>query len=180
MSNNPQQSKAASAAKPVDPNDTLARLIAAEEALKAREEEIVALKAEADRVMASGGLRYSPKDRPFVGDGGGYEFTVTPKIKEGDTDLAHLKPVTVRCCDESEALRWYCQAHEMKVGSGKAVDPVKVHLSVVCLGRERADAIMRQRQISVLRRKVESGAQLNETDQELLATCENEIYGFGV
>lgn len=160
-------------------SDVLSRLEAAEAALKERDAEINQLRDEAARVAATGGLKYSPSDRPYAGPGGGFEFTVTPILREGETEFAHLTPKTVRACDESEALRWYCQAHEMKPGSGKAVDPVRVRLTVACLGRERADAIMRQKQISALRRKVEAGVQLTEADNALLAQCEGEIYGYG-
>lgn len=183
MSEKNQQSK------PVASNgdNLLERLKAAEEALAAQtattaqqKEEIDRLREEADRIRDGAGLRYSPKEQAYIGDNGGYEFEVIPRIKEGDTSLAHLVPKKVRACDESEAIRWYCQTNEMKKGTGIAVDPVKVPLSAKCLGRERADAIMRQRRISALRSKVESGHTLSETDRELLETCEQEVFGYEV
>ena len=99
-------------------------------------------------------------------------------IKEDDHDLKHLKPRRVTCCDESEAKRWYCQANEMKLGSGIPVDPVKVRLEVKCLDDKRAKSLMRQKQVSVLRQKVQAGQVLSEADQALLAQCEHEIYGY--
>lgn len=159
-------------------SDLLARLDAAERELKSRDAKIEALQDEVKQLSQAGGLKYSPQEKPFAGENGGYEFIVTPHPKEGDTDFAHLKSMSVRCIDESEALRWYCQVNETKKGSGRALDPVKVRLTVACVGRERADSIVRQKQISVLRKKIESGMQLTDADNELLAQCEEQIYGF--
>ena len=89
-----------------------------------------------------------------------------------------MKPAKIKAVDESEALRWYCVANESAPGSGKAVDPIKCRLTVECVGRQRADAIMRQKQIGALRRKVEAGLQLSDTETALLATCEKEIFQY--
>lgn len=158
-------------------DDLLARLEALERRAAEAEAEAQKLREENDRIMSTGGLRYSANDQPFVGHDGGYEFLVTPLV-ENNPDAAHLKPVKVRCCDEAEALRWYCQAHEAKPGSRLAVDPMKVKLKVEIVGRERADSIMRQKQLSVLRKKVESGVNLTESEQAMVAQYEEEIYGF--
>jgi len=159
--------------------DLLARLEALEARAKSDAATIEQLKSENERITNSGGLRFSPKDQPFVGDGGGYEFLVTPHINEADPKQAHLKPVKVRCCDESEAIRWYCQSHEMTLGSGRAVDPVKLRITAEIQGRERADSVMRQKQVSVLRKKIEGGQALSDSDKTLLSEVEDEIYGFG-
>ncbi len=161
-----------------DVADRLARLAVVEKRLADAEAEVSKLRDENERITSSGGLRYSPKDKPFTGEDGGYEFIVTPHPSAEDHDSGHLEPATVRACDESEAIRWYCQSHESKKGSQRAVDPVKVRITAKIVGRARADAIMRQRQISALRRKVETGNQLSEADQALLSECEDEVYGF--
>jgi hypothetical protein len=154
--------------------ERLAALEAANAELQKRNQE---LKEEAEAIASAGGLRYSPKEQAFAGPNG-YLFEVTPMLKEGDTTYAHLKPRKVKAVDESEALRWYCQVNEMKPGSGRAVDPLRVRLTVKVVGRERADSILRQRQIAALRLKVQGNQKLSEKDEALLAEVEDEIYGY--
>lgn len=147
--------------------------------LAALESKYTELKDEHERVVAesqaSSGKRYSPNEKAFAGVEG-YEFLVTPMPKEGE--FQHLKPATVRAVDESEALRWYCVANEMKPGTGAALDPVKVRLDVKPVGRKRADSIMRQKQIGALRKKVEANQPLSEQESDLLASCEREIFNY--
>lgn len=161
-----------------DDENLLARLKAAEAKIQENDALIERLKAEAEAIKDGGGRKYSPRDQPFVGSDGGYEFQVTPVLPEGDVEFAHLKPQKVICCDESEAKRWYCHSNEHKKGTGIPVDPVKVRLEVKCTDRRRSDALMRQKQISVLRLKVQGGQTLSESDKALLAQCEHEIYGY--
>lgn len=162
----------------LDPNELLARLEAAESQLKERDDTIAGLKDEVSELTQAGGLKFSPKEQPFAGPDGGYNFVVTPKVKADDPSMQHLKPRKVKCCDESEALRWYCQVNENKPGTGMALDPMKVQLHVECVDDARQRSLMRQKQIAALRRKVENGQQLSAADNKLLATCEEEIYGY--
>lgn len=164
------------------PAAMLARLDALEKANeklvsenRAAAEENQRLREEADAIASSGGLRYSPNEKAFAGPEG-YEFEVRPVLKEGDATYAHLKPAKIKACDESEALRWYCQANETRPGSGTALDPIRVRLSVKCLSKERDNSVVRQKQIAVIRRKVENAVPLTDAEQALIDKYEIDIY----
>ena len=158
----------------------------AEELQKSLEEMRVALeKAEAanrkkdeeiEAMRETAGLKYDPKAQPMTGEAGGWLFEIEPLV-EDKPELSHLKPVKARACDESELKRWYCFAHEMTPGSGKAVDPLKVRFRITCLEASmRAKEIMTSTRIGALKQKLKVGAQLSQTDQELLEQFEDRVW----
>jgi len=163
--------------KPGAATDVLERLKTMEAALAESVAENKRLREEAEAAVANAGLRYQPNAKAFAGPEG-YEFEVVPVLKDGDNEYRHLKRARVKAVDEGEAKRWYCQANEGKPGTGTALDPMKVRLEVRSLSPQRATSIVRQKQISALRAKVNSGMQLSKSDTVLLNEVESEIYGY--
>lgn len=153
----------------------LSRMAALEAELKSALERIGELESEVD---GQTGLKCRPGAKPFLGDGGGYEFVVTPKYTS--EKLSHLKPMKVRCCDESEALRWYCEANENAPGSGRALDTVTPGLQLIaqCIDERRAQAILLQKQIAALRTKIERNMPLTDQDHELLERYESKVMNY--
>lgn len=162
----------------LDPKQLLDQLASMEAKLKKLEADNERLANENESLTAAGGLRFSPNEQAYAGEDGhgGYEFRVEPITKDGEFE--HLKPTTVRCVDESEAIRWYCQKNEMKPGTGKALDPVRVRLKVTCASKERAESIILQKRIALLRVKINNGQELTAEDQELARRCEKQLFGF--
>jgi len=156
-------------------NPQMDRLAAMEAELKSALEKISELESEVD---GQAGLKCRPGAKPFLGDGGGYEFVVTPKYSS--EKLSHLKPMKVRCCDESEALRWYCEANENQPGSGRALDTVTPGLLLVaeCLDERRKHSILLQKQIASVRMKIERNLPMSEQDTELLNRYESKIMNY--
>lgn len=152
------------------------RLDALEAKLKETQAENERLKAEAEQSMAAG-LRYSPNERAFAGSEG-YKFLVKPIVLPVDKDkYAHLKPVEVSACDESEAKRWYYQSNETRPGSGQALDPMQVRLEVTCLSiKERNESLRRQYQLAGIRNKVDNGQSLNKDEERLLREYESALF----
>jgi hypothetical protein len=153
MSSDNKKPAISEAAVPIDPA-TLAEL----ESLRARV-------AELEKNEADGGTARAvrPSERVLRGDG--YKFTVGP-IGKGSS----LPIKTIECCDESEALRWYCATTEDPdpKKKGKQVDPTHAKLQVECVDPRRSKSVLTQQRVGYLRRKMEGGQVLTETEEKEL------------
>jgi len=114
------------------------------------------------------------KSEPLRIKGSTYLFEVGPvKAK----DYPHLPVVQIETIDESEAIRWYAATHEHPPQSGRQVDLVAVKMQARCIDPKRAQAIMIQKQISILRQKVEQNQALTEREQQMVQEFHEKIYG---
>lgn len=142
--------------------ERMARLEAAEASLKEREKEL------SDREEAIRARQDSSAVRPVrpsevVCVGEGYEFVVSPMKADSP-----LQAKTIRCCDESEAIRWYVATTQSPENPGKQVDPVKHPLKATCNDPKREQRRKEALILASLRAKSERGNLLSEPEQELL------------
>lgn len=151
MSSDKAKSAISEAASPIDPA-TLAEL----ESLRARVAELEKNEADGGHARA-----VRPSERVLKGDG--YKFRVSPMGKNDG-----LPAKEVECCDESEALRWYCATTEDPKKKGKQVDPTHAKLQVECIDPRRAKSVQKQQRVSYLRRKIELGQVLTEAEEKEL------------
>lgn len=146
--------------------------------LEAAEKQVSALKAENESLAQQATLtnrRIRSEAAPFAPEPGSYVFRIGPVDREKHPDLP---VVTQRACDESEMIRWYCATHEEKKGSGKQLDPVRVHLKVECIDKRRSQLIVLDQRLGAIRHKIAAGGQLTKEDQELVARFEAKIFQF--
>ena len=136
----------------------LARLEAAEKALKERESELDKREKELANVADSEATRpVRPSEIVHVGDG--WEWTVS--CRKAGTNLPVKK---INAVDASEALRWYVATTPDPEKPTKQVDPLKYPLQAVCPDPrllERTKATLR---LASIRAKLEGGGSI--TDQE--------------
>lgn len=169
------------ASKPIESDATinntaeLDRLAALETELKAALDKINELESEVEN---QAGLKYRPQAKPYAGENGGYKFVVVPKYT--DPKLSHLKPMEVTCCDESEAIRWYCEANESHPGSGLALDTVTIGLQLTakCLDESRKASILIQKKLAAIRNKLERNMAMSDEDEQLMQQYEAKIFGY--
>lgn len=167
-----------------DKASLIARLEAAEKRLALAQEQVADAEKRAEEADAArreaeslGGRRLAGEDKPLYVKGGCYKFTVGP-IKPHPT-YPHLVPKTVETVDESEAIRWYCENHEMQPGSNRAVDREKIKIVATCLEKtKRSSIIALKNRLSALRVKVLQGSVLNAEEEKLVKDFEGEVYGF--
>lgn len=115
----------------------------------------------------------SPSINPSakVSLGNGYRFRVY-SIKKG----TKLKPKEIACCDESEAIRWYCQTTENPDKPGRQIKSEDEQLRVDCLDDHKRNArLIHDRRISMLRAKFETGHQLTESEMDELQKEEEKL-----
>jgi hypothetical protein len=142
--------------------ERLARLEAAEAALKERERAIAEKEESLRAAEDSSAVRpVRPSEAVCVGDG--YEFEVIPL--KADSGLATKR---VRACDESEAIRWYVATTASPDNPGKQVDPVKYPLKAVCKDQRREERRKQALILASLRAKAERGNMLTEEEQSML------------
>jgi len=136
----------------------LARLEAAEKALKDRESELDKREKELANVADSGATRpVRPSEIVHVGDG--WEFTVSCR-KAG----VNLPTKKIQAADETEALRWYVATTSDPDKPTKQIDPLKYPLQAVCTDPKRLDRQRATLRLASMRAKLEGGG--NITDQE--------------
>lgn len=142
--------------------ERLARLEAAEAALKERERAIAEKEESLRAAEDSSAVRpVRPSEAVCVGDG--YEFEVVPlKASSG------LPTKRVRACDESEAIRWYVATTASPENPGKQVDPVKHPLAATSKDPRREERKKQALILASLRAKAERGNMLTEAEQALL------------
>lgn len=148
-----------------------------EEALRKLEEAEARIREleEEKRAREAIGLAVKHEKMPFAGDNNeGWEIEVGPSPKIADKH-PHLKTVTVRAVDESEAIRWYCATNEDKPGSGKMIDPMRIRVVARCVDPGRERLVVHKHRVANVRRKLESGQSLSQKDQEFLERHESEI-----
>ena len=169
--------KESSAAAPAEPAIYSQSQMA--EALKKLEAIQAELDAERERnaqlVASESGRRSFSGDRPFVGEDGGWAFEVGPaNTKEYDG----LGVERVKACDESEAIRWYCNSHDWPLGSGIALDPMRIKINCRCIDPARKDSILLAQRLGVIRRKLDAGQALSPAENELLDQYEHRVHNF--
>lgn len=117
--------------------------------------------------FGSGQGQHSPRanlaDQP-VGTEDGYLFEVRCIDKN-----AQLPTKKVRCCDESEAIRWYAVTTPHQAQPGRALDTAKFRCVAVCLEEpKRLQRIANERKKAFLRKQYESGKDLKPEELELI------------
>lgn len=142
--------------------ERIARLEAAEASLREREKEI-SEREEAIRAQQDSSAVRPVRPSEVVCVGEGYEFTVSPMKADSP-----LQSKTIRCCDESEAIRWYVATTQSPENPGKQVDPVKHPLRAVCNDPKREQRRKEALILSSLRAKAERGNLLTEDEQRML------------
>lgn len=94
------------------------------------------------------------------------------RFEVGPTSPKHkgvLPTKTVTCCDESEAIRWYCVTVADPSNPAKQVDPVVYPISAKCLDEDkRQKRIHSAKYLAMIRSKAEAGNPLTDAEQALL------------
>jgi hypothetical protein len=149
----------------------LAALEAGEKALKEKQAELLEMQEKMRAAEDSDRLRpVRPSEAVCVGNG--YLFVVT-----GKKDSDGLPRKEIRCCDESEALRWYVATTPNPKNPTKQVDPVTFHLDVKCMDATRNEHRQRDLRLSVLRAKSDRGVPLTPEEQQTLEEWDLERLG---
>jgi hypothetical protein len=152
--------------------ERLARLEAAEASLREREKAVNEREESLKAAEDSGAVRpVRPSEAVCVGDG--YEFEVSPA--KADSTLPAKR---IRCCDESEAIRWYVATTASPENAGKQVDPVKHPLRAVCKDPRRDERRKQALLLASLRAKSERGNMLTEEEQAMLDAADMRRAGF--
>lgn len=116
-----------------------------------------------------GGPALNPGTRVTIGNG--YRFKVE-SLKEG----TKLKPAEVCCCDESEAIRWYCCTTENPDRPGRQIKPDEERLKATCLDEKaRMGRIIHDRHISMLKQKLNMGHSLTQDEMNELQAEEEKL-----
>lgn len=102
-----------------------------------------------------------PSEVVCVGDG--YLFEVSPVKPESG-----LPKKEIRCCDESEALRWYVATTASPDNPTKQVDPVKYQLKAVCNDPTRTHKRQQDLKLAAIRAKAERGNPLTAEEEQAL------------
>lgn len=100
-----------------------------------------------------------PSEAVTIGEG--YEFEVSPA--KADSPLPTKK---IRCCDESEAIRWYIVTTSDPDKPSKQVDPVRHPLRAKCLDEaRRMEVRAKAHRAAMIRAKVARGASLSMEEE---------------
>lgn len=137
------------------------------------------LEAEREKALAAAeaesGRRVSNSDKPLRGEHGGWKFKVGP---EKPQDFPGLEPLIDNFVDEAEAKRFYINTRSWPLNSGIALDPISVKIAVECVDDRRKKEIVLQRQIAIIRAKLEKGQSLTTAEQQILSGNEARVYNF--
>lgn len=151
--------------------ERLARLEAAEKALKEREAKLSEREKELESQADSGATRpVRPSEIVHIGDG--WEFTVSCR-KAGSS----LPTKKIKCVDESEALRWYVATTSDPENPTKQIDPLKHPLQAVCTDPKRLERQRATIRIASLRAKLENGGQLTSSEFDEVQAADLARYG---
>ena len=80
--------------------------------------------------------------------------------------------------DEAEAKRFYINTRSWPLNSGIALDPIAVKITVECIDDRRKKEIVIQRQIAIIRAKLEKGQSLTPAEAKVLEGNEARVYNF--
>ena len=137
------------------------------------------LEAERQKALAAAeaesGRRVSNSDKPLRGEHGGWKFKVGP---EKPSDFPGLEPLIDNFVDEAEAKRFYINTRSWPLNSGIALDPIAVKITVECIDDRRKKEIVIQRQIAIIRAKLEKGQSLTPAEAKVLEGNEARVYNF--
>ena len=155
--------------KPSELSELQAKLDAANAIIQQREQELLDAKTALEAQQDSG-LNRKVRVATDVVLGEGYEFEVgLLKPHPG------LPKKTIRCCDESEAIRWFILTNAHPDKPGVQIDPSAHPVTAKCVDGRRDERIKKDKLIGNLRSKAERGQILSDVEQTLLDAADEKV-----
>lgn len=156
--------------KPSEMSDLQAKLDAANAIIQQRDQELLDAKTALEAKQDSG-VNRKVRVASDVVFGDGYEFEVG--LVKQHPQLLSKK---VRCCDESEAVRWFILTNAHPDKPGVQIDPCAFPVYAKCVDPRREERIKQDKLIGNLRSKAERSQILSEVEQSLLDAADEKVF----